>query len=659
MIIIIKRDLTNGYDTLEIDGGKDVIIKQNNSEIRVIISSSKNQQDYENEKNNITSINFREYESKLKEHYKISKDKYLYILRIDVPQKGIDLVKLEYEVYYPLHGKNLELLNLSYCEEFRADIYVPFEITDDLFKLNFSSDYYNDICYTYTSEKGTDVILKDRQQEYIDNNKFVCEENCIFSRYDTNTRKAICSCEIKVKLPLISEIKFDKKKIYDSFTDIKNIANINIMKCYYVFLSLKGISYNYGCYIIILIFIIHIVCNFVFCFKGFKKIKTTIKNIIFAIKNLPRLNKLTKEDKKKRISTNKNSFRGKQINNKKNTYNPKQELEDIENNKKVKAQAELDIKPPIFGQFLQLIGYIPKNKEKISVEKSGQIKTRKIFIKKKNKIIYHNSYKNDKDSVPNSKSKFRLKRMPTTSKTSWKIDKKYEFIRQILNLNDSELNELCYKEALKNDHRSFGSFYLSLIKLKHLLIFSFFPINDYNSQVVKIDLFFINFAIYFTVNTLFFSDKTMHKIYIDNGDYNILYQFPQILYSSLISGIINGLLKFLSLTGQNIIKLKHAKNNFDLDANKTIQLLKNKLLIFFIMVYISLLAFWYYVGCFCAIYINTQIHLIKDSVMSFGLSFIYPFIIYIFPSIFRITSLKNKKDKRECMYKFSKFLQLF
>ncbi len=139
------------------------------------------------------------------------------------------------------------------------------------------------------------------------------------------------------------------------------------------------------------------------------------------------------------------------------------------------------------------------------------------------------------------KSKFRLKRMPTTSKTSWKIDKKYEFFRQILNLNDSELNELCYKEALKNDHRSFGSFYLSLIKLKHLLIFSFFPINDYNSQVVKIDLFFINFTIYFTVNTLFFSDKTMHKIYIDNGDYNIIYQLPQILYSSLISGVINAL----------------------------------------------------------------------------------------------------------------------
>ena len=174
---------------------------------------------------------------------------------------------------------------------------------------------------------------------------------------------------------------------------------------------------------------------------------------------------------------------------------------------------------------------------------------------------------------------------------------------------------------------------------------------------MKIDLFFINFTIYFTVNALFFSDKTMHKIYIDNGDYNILYQLPQILYSSLISGVINALLKFLSLTGLNIIKLKQTKNNFDLQGNKTIQLLKNKLLIFFIIVYILLLAFCYYVGCFCAIYRNTQVHLIKDSAMSFGLSLIYPFAIYILPGIFRIPSLKNKKDKKESMYKFSKILQ--
>ena len=183
--------------------------------------------------------------------------------------------------------------------------------------------------------------------------------------------------------------------------------------------------------------------------------------------------------------------------------------------------------------------------------------------------------------------------------------------------------------------------------------------EDYNSRVIKIDLFFINFAIYYTVNALFFNDKTMHKIYLDNGDYNIIYQLPQILYSSLISGLINAFLKFLSLISVNIIQIKHTKANLDSEAKKIVNLSKNKLLLFFIISYVLLLMFWYYVGCFCAIYRNTQIHLIKDSVISFGLSLIYPFFIYIFPGIFRIPSLKNKKDKRQTMYKFSKILQAF
>ena len=38
--------------------------------------------------------------------------------------------------------------------------------------------------------------------------------------------------KIKLNLPIISEIKIDKKRLYESFTDIKNIANIRIFKCY-------------------------------------------------------------------------------------------------------------------------------------------------------------------------------------------------------------------------------------------------------------------------------------------------------------------------------------------------------------------------------------------------------------------------------------------
>ena len=62
---------------------------------------------------------------------------------------------------------------------------------------------------------------------------------------------------------------------------------------------------------------------------------------------------------------------------------------------------------------------------------------------------------------------------------------------------------------------------------------------------------------------------------------------------------------------------------------------------------------------FCVIYKNTQIHLIKDTLMSLGFSLIIPFGIYLFPGFFRIPALSNRKNKNVCLYKFSKILQSF
>ena len=61
---------------------------------------------------------------------------------------------------------------------------------------------------------------------------------------------------------------------------------------------------------------------------------------------------------------------------------------------------------------------------------------------------------------------------------------------------------------------------------------------------------------------------------------------------------------------------------------------------------------------FCAIYKNTQNHLIKDTLISFGLSLVYPFVIYLFPGIFRITALSNIKNKRNFVYNLSLILQM-
>ena len=149
----------------------------------------------------------------------------------------------------------------------------------------------------------------------------------------------------------------------------------------------------------------------------------------------------------------------------------------------------------------------------------------------------------------------------------------------------------------------------------------------------------------------------MHKIYIDHGVYNILYQIPKILYSSIISSVLNTILKTLALTEKNILEFKNCKKTGTInDKSKSlVKYLYCKFILFFIISFIFLLFFWYYLSTFCAVYENTQIHLIKDSLIGFGLSMIYPLVIYLLPGILRISSLKSKD--REFMYKMSKFIQ--
>lgn len=131
----------------------------------------------------------------------------------------------------------------------------------------------------------------------------------------------------------------------------------------------------------------------------------------------------------------------------------------------------------------------------------------------------------------------------------------------------------------------------------------------------------------------FFNDDTMHKIYTEKGSFDFIYNIPQILYSSLISGFINALIQALSMTESNLIKLKQEARKKDamMKKEKTVKIIKIKLILFFIINFAFIILFWFYLAFFCAVYKNTQIHLIKDTAFSFITSLLYPLIIYFLP----------------------------
>ena len=218
-------------------------------------------------------------------------------------------------------------------------------------------------------------------------------------------------------------------------------------------------------------------------------------------------------------------------------------------------------------------------------------------------------------------------------------------------LIDEELNLLEYNLALELDKRSFCQYYFSLIKKKQLILFSFCSGKDYNLFSIKLSLLLTNFSLYLTVNCFFFNDKTMHKLYINEGAYSLIYRIPQIFYTFIISSVVNIILRQLSLSQKVLIELKQEKFPFITKKSQKIKkCLIIKFTLFFILNTLSLCFFWYFISCFCGVFRNTQIILIGDCLISFGLTLIYPFFYNLIPGIFRINSLRATEKNKECMY---------
>ena len=152
----------------------------------------------------------------------------------------------------------------------------------------------------------------------------------------------------------------------------------------------------------------------------------------------------------------------------------------------------------------------------------------------------------------------------------------------------------------------------------------------------------------------------MHQIFIDNGNYNISYQIPYIFISAIISTIILRIMLItLVLTDKNIYEIKRQPNIVKANElkKKMLKVMIIKFSIFFALNLALLVLFWYYLTCWNAVYENTKVYLIKNTLISFGISFIYPFIINIIPVVLRRLSLKNRESK--FLYQFSKIMQIF
>jgi hypothetical protein len=301
------------------------------------ISTLEDQKETDNQ--NVSNIDLGICEEKLRNHHKIYKPDSLIIIKVDTKSEDLTQTYVQYQVYDP---RDLTPLDLSICKGVQININTPVVLdntTSNLYdKLKESGynlfdendNFYTDICSTYTTENGTDIILSDRKTIIYSNNgnKTLCQNECELESYNSNTKKASCKCfpqlnETEISLNSVSN-KFAMKNIADNFLKTLKNSNFLVMKCYKLAIDLKTITSNIGRIFMTIIIFISLIMLIVFCLYDNKKIESFIKlilNIKLIQKKINQKKEIDEKKEKNKIKEDKmnNKIKKKSIrNNKKN-----------------------------------------------------------------------------------------------------------------------------------------------------------------------------------------------------------------------------------------------------------------------------------------------------------------------------------------------------
>ena len=640
-----------------------------------------------------SSIDLGDCEKILKDINGISQNKSLVVYKVDVKTSDLSSTYVQYEVYNP---DTMIQLNLSVCE--KITIKTPVDIgteMEDIYNSLSESGYnlfdgedsfYQDICTTYTTPNGTDILLSDRKKDIYSStsNVTLCQTGCKLYSYNPNSKKASCNCDTSTAQTSLSNINidtlFDKEEIKDSFYETLSNSNFRVLKCYKIVFSSKFWN-NVGGIFTALIG---------FAFLGFHILsyvlyKSMISSYIMKVINLNDENIAPNSEGKPEVvniqKDDKTNINEKKEENKEEIIEENKEENIVENivenitrgkrgkkkkkTKKKKSAEEAQFPPKKNKRKNKII-----EESKVGVESSKNNMANDVaknfndVTDNKNDILIFPNAKtidNNNDKIKEEKNiNIITSKEGLDNNSNEKGETALETVLDITKLNDQEINTLKYEDALKIDKRTYFEYYWSLLKKKHLILFTFYPANDYNLFAIKVSLFLLSFGLYFTMNGFFFSDDTMHKLYEDKGKYNIIYRIPQILFSTIISAVINVLLKMLSLTEASILSIKQEKDKKKMfEKSKSInRCLKFKFFIYFFLSIIFMVFFWYFIACFCGVYTNTQIVLIKDTLVSYALSMVYPFGLNLLPGFFRIPALKAEKGDKGCLYKISLIVAL-
>ena len=671
--IIIEYD---GNDNTTIKGStslKKEELEENIEEVINVIEIGKNYEikgeDYEMKIHpidtdlgeNKTNVDFSECESILRKKYNISDDQILTTLQIEIQSKLEN--SLTNKVEYAVYDENKNKLDLSCCDKITVNYGIKNTslLDENLIStfskigvdiLNIGDNFFNDICFPY-NVNDTDVTLGDRQTD-IYQNYSICDTNCTYDNINFTSNLISCTCGVKSNISVEEENPNFGEIIESTFKD----SNFEIIYCYNILLD--DITSNKGFLIFGVLLIGHILLFTYYFLSGINSVNDFIQN---EMKKYNYISKIDTEKKPKKVSNpikKKKAKKCNSISKKMKTKEKTKMIDSANSNLFISSGPENSLKKmhkPILAISDQ--AYISKKKKK-SKKKSIKPSTKKIDIVSSR----HNEIKKfEEEKFPGY---YNLILIDLNQKKP-KLPPESKFI----------LNYYSYKQALKHDVRDFWRIVFICMLHRQSVLHTFFFKSALEPQSLRICLFVFHYSCDFFLNALFYSTTKISDRYNYEGEYLYFYSLVNNLIISFVSTVtsffLRMVLKFLInskkkteniFREQEKIMYKNKKAELPIAKRKEIvksikdiiSCLKIKITIFIIIEFSLMLFFTYYITVFCAVYKQTQVSWISDSVVSLLMSNLLDSLIAFGVAGFYTISLRTQM---ECIYNIVIFIYDF
>ena len=285
----MKNILNNNYTN------ESIILLTKNVAFQLDTLEEQNKQTLENIF--ISNVDIGECQQLIRKQENLKKEDVLIILKADIKNADNKAIYVQYEIYTP----NKTKVDLKVCQNTSIFINTPINLSQEFESLynslnesgynlfNSNDSFYNDICSPYTSEKGIDIPMVDRQNEIYNNMKdyTLCQKNCTFLYYNSTIKKSKCDCKVQIEETITDTklINF-KDELFGSFYKTLKNSNFLVLKCFKLTFSIKGQTHNIGSYVMSILFLILIIFIIIHYITSSKKLKNILKDIILRKKIL-------------------------------------------------------------------------------------------------------------------------------------------------------------------------------------------------------------------------------------------------------------------------------------------------------------------------------------------------------------------------------------